>query len=62
MGRWEASSLRAALVVDVARDLNRSVSAVAGHAVTRAMSVLNTFVQLRARLFAQRLRDLGNTG
>ena len=61
MSRWEASSLRADLVVDVGRGVTRSIRAVASHAVGRGMSVLNRFVELRAQIFARQLRDVGNT-
>ena len=61
MSRWEANSLQADLVVDVGRRVTRSIRAAASHAAGRGMSILNKFVEVRARLFAQQLRDVGNT-
>jgi hypothetical protein len=61
MSRWETISLRPGSIGAVGRGVTHSIRAVVTHAVRRGMEFLARFLEIRARLFAQRLRDVGNT-
>ena len=61
MSRWDPISLRTGLVADIGREVTSSIRAVVNHAAVRGIDFLTRFLETRARLFAQRLRDVGNT-
>ena len=62
MSRWETISLRPDSIGAVGRGVTHSIRAVVTHAAGRGMDFLARLLEIRARLFAQRLRELGHTG
>ena len=61
MSRWETISIRPDSIGAVGRGVTHSIRDVVTHAAGRGMDFLTRFSAIRARLFAQRLRDAGNT-
>ena len=62
MSRLETISLRLGFIGGVERGVTHSIRAVVNHTAGREMDFLTRFLAIRARLFAQRLRDVSNRG